>query len=308
MPTDNPLDNEKPLHLVSLGECLVEFTRRDDGTFHTRHAGDAFNVLFYASRLGLRTGFVSAVGEDLFTQMIVDGIGREGIDISHLTKLPGMRNGLYFIELDEQGEYTFHFWRSGSAATRTLLHNNLQELAEYAAGAELFLLTGITLAIMEGRDELLDLLLKLRGRTRIVFDTNYRPALWNDPELYRHRLAEILPMIDILLPTEGDLLAIFPGHTIGDICARLGNTGLKTMVMKGGAKGCAYWTGSELRWLPPVEPVTVVDTTGAGDAFNAGFLTGYIRGLDIESACELGQKIARRVVGVRGAIDERFEE
>ena len=296
-----------PLHLVSLGECLVEFSRRDDGGFDARHAGDAFNVLFYAGRLGLRTGFVSAVGDDLFRPMIVDGIAREGIDLSHLLKLPGMRNGLYFIELDERGEYTFHFWRSGSAATRTLLHHDLTELAEYCAGADLFLFTGVTLAIMEGSDRLLELLMKLRGRTRIVFDTNYRPSLWNDPELYRQRLAEILPMIDILLPTEGDLLAIFPGHSIDDICARLGSARLDTIVMKGGAKGCAHWTGSGLHWHPPAEQVTVVDTTGAGDAFNAGFLTGHLRGLPLEQACELAQKTARESLQVKGAIDVKFK-
>ena len=104
------------LDIVSLGECLVEFNRRDDGDFHPGFAGDAFNALFYAARLGARTGFISSVGDDLFTPIILAGIEREGIDTSRLLRIDGRRNGLYFIELDDRGEYTFHFWRERSAA------------------------------------------------------------------------------------------------------------------------------------------------------------------------------------------------
>src|SRR3954467_13512014 len=100
------------LDLISLGECLVEFTRRADGAFGAGYAGDAFNALFYAGRLGLRTGVISALGDDLFPPMIAGGIDGEGIDTSCLLRVDGRRNGIYFIELDAAGEYTFHFWRA----------------------------------------------------------------------------------------------------------------------------------------------------------------------------------------------------
>ncbi|MBC8145681.1 MAG: hypothetical protein H7X80_08845, partial [bacterium] len=89
---------ERPRDLVSLGECLVEMSRRPDGTYQPSIAGDAYNTLFYASRLGLRSGLITAVGDDLFTPMIVERIVDEGIDLSHVQRLGGRRNGIYFIE------------------------------------------------------------------------------------------------------------------------------------------------------------------------------------------------------------------
>jgi 2-dehydro-3-deoxygluconokinase len=296
----------KSFDLISLGECLVEFTRTDAGTFDAGYAGDAFNALFYARRLGLRTGFVSTVGDDLFTPVITGGIAREGIDTSHLLRLEGRRNGLYFIELDDAGEYTFHFWRAGSAATQTLLLHDLDRLAEYIASARFFLLTGVTLAVMEGRERLTDLLDRLKGKVEIVLDTNYRARLWESAAHYRERFEEILPYAGILLPTESDLIAAYGGQPLEELCRRLQGMGPGKIVVKGGIRGSALWKENSLVWAPPSERIEVVDATGAGDAFNAGFLAGLASGLDDDGACELAQRTARRALGVRGALDHAF--
>jgi 2-dehydro-3-deoxygluconokinase len=294
------------LDLISLGECLVEFTHRADGSFAAGYAGDAFNALFYASRLGLATGFVSAVGDDLFTPMIVEGIAREGIDTSRLARIDGRRNGLYFIELDAAGEYTFHFWRAGSAATQTLRAHDLDALAAYIARARYFLLTGVTLAVMETRRELIDLLERVKGMSKIVFDTNYRARLWDSPAAYREGIEEIIPFVDILLPTEGDLVAVYGDGKLAELCSRFSAMGVETIVVKGGAKGCAHWRDGDAAWSPPREKVSIVDATGAGDAFNAGLLAGLARGLDLDASCEIAQRTARRALGVRGALDHGF--
>lgn len=295
-----------PHDLISLGECLVEFTRSADGAYNAGFAGDAFNVLFYAGRLGLRTGFISAVGDDLFTPMIVEGIEREGIDSSHLLRLSGRENGLYFIELDDAGEYRFHFWRRDSAATQTLLEHDLDRLARFIAGSEFFLITGVTMAVMEGPERLTELLERVHGSTRIVFDTNYRARLWSSPAAYRERFEKLLPMIDILLPTASDLAAIYDDESLERLCERFEEMGPAMIAIKGGSEGSALWRDHRLHWQPPREVVTVVDATGAGDAFNAGFLTGLARAMSIEESCELGQRTARHVLGVPGAIDHAF--
>lgn len=297
---------QRPLDLISIGECLVEFSAREDGAFVPAYAGDAFNTLFYASRLGLATGFISALGDDLFTPMILAGIEREGIDRSYLPTIGGRRNGLYFIELDERADYTFHFWRAGSAATRTLLHHDIGELAEYCATAPFLLLTGVGLAVLQGRERLLELLERIAGRTRLVFDTNYRARLWESPEQFRERMEEVLPYADIILPTASDLHAAYPGAGIGELCERFLGMGAEIVAVKKGEQGCALAVAGELLEIPPAQPARVVDTTGAGDAFNAGFLAGLIRKLPPYECCRLGHRVAARAIGVRGAIDPAF--
>jgi 2-dehydro-3-deoxygluconokinase len=296
----------RELDIVSLGECLVEFNREESGAFHPGFAGDAFNALFYAARLGARTGFISSVGDDLFTPMIVEGIEREGIDTSRLLRVEGRRNGLYFIELDERGEYTFHFWRERSAATLTLLRQEIQELASYISTARVLLITGVTLAVMGGEGRLKELLEMVKGATAIAFDTNYRARLWSSPAAYRERFEEILPLIDILLPTRSDLEAIYPGEPIASVIERCAVAGPATIAMKCGADGCALRDGSALHIQPPPEPIEPIDTTGAGDAFNAGFLTMLLRDEPLERCCAAGQRVAARALRVRGAIDHRF--
>lgn len=293
-------------HLVSLGECLVEFNRGQDGAFSPAFAGDAFNALFYAARLGLRTGFISALGDDLFTPMIRDGITREGIDTSRLLHLPGRRNGLYFIELDEHGEYTFHFWRSGSAATQTLLHHDPAGLARYISGADFLLLTGVGLAVLEGRERLLRLLADVHQSTRVVFDTNYRARLWNEPDEFRRSMEDVLPFVSVFLPTASDLRPLYPGMDMPALLRYFSGFGIGTIVVKTGPEGCLLWCDGVAMPVPPPSPAAIVDTTGAGDAFNAGFLAGLLRDMDLTECCLLGHHVAARALGVRGAIDHDF--
>ncbi|HVZ38923.1 MAG TPA: sugar kinase [Candidatus Kapabacteria bacterium] len=297
-------DSQSP-HLVSLGECLAELCRRTDGAFAAGYAGDAFNALFYASRLGLRTRFISALGNDLFTPMIAEGIEREGICTRWLARLADRRNGIYFIETDAEGEYTFHFWRTGSAATRTLRIFRPESLLEAVAGARFFLVTGIAVAVMEDRERLIDLLRAARGCTTIVFDTNYRPALWHGPEEYREWLDRILPEVDLLLAGAGDLRAAFGGEQPEALCTRLTEAGPQRIVLKDGARGAGLISSGGTEWFPAPR-TAVVDTTGAGDAFNAGFLSAAAAGLPDADCVALGLRVAARVLGVRGAIDPAF--
>jgi 2-dehydro-3-deoxygluconokinase len=303
-----PPTSPSAFDLISLGECLVEFNRRDDRSFDATFAGDAFNVLFYAARLGLRTAFVSAAGDDLFTPMILEGIEREGIDTSHLLRLGGLRNGLYFIELDAQREYTFHFWRQNSAATETLLRSDLDELAGFISQSRYFLFTGVGLAILKDPARLDELLLKLQGQTQIIFDTNYRARLWNSPDEYRRRVESVLPFVDILLPTRGDIEAAWPADDLSDTLRRLKEMGPDTIAMKSGADGCGLWSESGLANYPAPTGINVIDTTGAGDAFNAGFIAGLVRGEELQACCDLGQWVAVRALAVQGAINTGFRE
>lgn len=304
-----PLNFSTRFNLISLGECLVELIKREDGAYDSSFAGDAFNTLFYATRLGLRTGFISAVGDDRFSTMIIEGIEREGIDTSRLIRMRGKNNGLYVIETDEQGEYLFDYWRENSAATETLLESDVDDLVEYCSMADYFLFTGITLAVMKGADRLETLLRHLNGRTNIVFDTNYRERLWASPAAFRDRMEDIMQYVDIFLPSASDLGMLYPDEDLEDVLGRFVAGGTQTIAMTSGASGGAIFQNGELDMMPAADDIPdVVDATGAGDAFNAGFIAGLARGESVEHAYALGQRVAGWVLQVRGAIGDDFDE
>lgn len=289
--------------LVSVGECLAELSREEGNLFRATWAGDAVNTLYYASRLGLRCGFVTTFGDDLFTETIRGGIAREKIDLTCSEVLPHSTNGIYAIELDSDGEYTFHFWRRHSAARETLVRLGSEQLFGYLSRSRWLLFSGITLAVMNEREILTDMLGRLRAKgTGIAFDTNYRPSLWSGPDAYRSAVAKIARDVDLFLPSRADLSAAWPDSSPEDV---LEDLGVERFAMKNGADPCLLrWDGSVVEI--PVEPVRPLDTTGAGDAFNAGFLTGLIRGNAPLDAAGLGVWTAARALSVRGAIDPNF--
>lgn len=294
------------LDLVSLGEPLVELYRRADGAFIDGVAGDMFNTLFYASRLGLATGMITAVGNDLFTPSLMGAFRKAGIDASHVLRLDDRRNGLYFIELDDTGEYTFHFWRAGSAATQTLHGHGIETIESYALRARYFLLSGITLAVMEQRVRLFELLERLHGRVTIVLDTNYRQRLWESAAAYRACLERALPFVDLFLPSASDLRAAYADAPLDTLVREPAFSSPKLTVVKDGAAGYAIVREGGVVRRPPQRAVRPVDATGAGDAFNAGVIAGLSRGMSAEASADLGGRIALRALAVRGAVDWDF--
>src|SRR5688572_14378244 len=162
--------------LVSLGECLVELRREAAGQYSQSYAGDVFNTLFYASRLGLRTGFISQFGADHFTEGLTALCANEHIDTS-ICKTHSLRpNGIYMIRTDAD-QPMYNFWRKGSAATQIFKDIPLETIQEYALSGKHFLFSAIGLAVFDEPDQYFSLLKELKGRVRIHFDINVRPAL-----------------------------------------------------------------------------------------------------------------------------------
>ena len=209
--------------------------------------------------------------------------------------LSGRTNGLYFIDLDEHGEYTFHFRRRDSAATETLLQLDQDRLADYLTRSRWILFSGITLAVMKEPERLAPVLERVRH-------ANYRPALWMTVADYRDRVDAVLPFVDLLLPSEVDMRRVWPDVSMDEFMTLHGQG---HVVMKRGAKGCLIrW--DDRQFEVPAVNVVPVDTTGAGDAFNGAFITGLVQGRSPQQAARLGNCVAGHVVEVRGAIDPAF--
>ncbi|MBL0332922.1 MAG: sugar kinase [Chlorobiota bacterium] len=295
----------KKFDLISLGEVLVEFTNTNLKDFHFSVSGDVFNTLYYASRFGLNTGIITCFGKDLFTDKIISNLKSENIDYDLTSIINDKNNGIYFIDEDKINIRNFHYWRNSSAAKQTLTEINFDDIVEYISNSNYFLITGITLSIINDKLLLIELLSKIQGKTIIVFDSNYRKSLWNCNVDYLNVFNQIVKFIDIFLPSDSDLFEIYNISDLNQILPFLIDYHIDKIIIKEGAKGCCYLDQNKLIHLNKIE-TEVVDTTGSGDAFNAGLITGLIRGYTLEPALCLAQMTSVQALIVRGAINQNF--
>ena len=291
--------------IACLGEVMVEVARTGGDTARIGVAGDTFNTAVYLSRaLGRgRVAYVTALGTDRQSDRIIDALKAEALDTAHVARLPGQMPGLYMIDTDSRGERSFSYWRSTSAARRMFAAGS-GLTPDFLDGFDTLYLSGISVAILDqgARDRLADSLMRFRARGgRVAFDTNYRPVLWPDIDTARAEMSRFIGLSSIAFPSRDDEAALFGDRLTDEILQRYARMGIRDGALKCGGEGAISLDGTRTH-RPAAPDVTVVDTTAAGDSFNAGFLAAMDRGADVPGCLEAAASLAERVVSVRGAI------
>lgn len=291
--------------IACLGEVMVEVARTGGDTARIGAAGDTFNTAVYLSRaLGRgRVAYVTALGTDRQSDRIIDALKAEALDTAHVARLSGQMPGLYMIDTDARGERSFSYWRTTSAARRMFAPES-GLTPDFLDGFDTLYLSGISVAILDqgARDRLADGLARFRARGgRVAFDTNYRPVLWPDIDTARAEMSRFIGLSTIAFPSRDDEAALFGDRLTEEILKRYARMGIREGALKCGGEGAISLDGSRTH-RPAAPDVTVVDTTAAGDSFNAGYLAAIDRGEDVPGCLEAAASLAERVVSVRGAI------
>lgn len=283
---------------------MLELTRAGEA-WRLGFGGDTLNTAIHMARAGVETAYLTALGSDAFSADLRQQWRAEGLDTALVLTHPDRIAGLYAITLDAQGERSFTYWRDQSAA-RALFDCPGVEVAEAQAEAtDLLAFSLITLAILspEGRRRLLALAARVRARGGCVaFDGNYRPRLWASPQEARGVRDAAIAVADIGLPTLDDEQALEAFVDADAVEAHWRARGCSETVVKLGARGCRLPDG---RTLAPPSVLRPVDTSGAGDAFNAGYLTARLRGESIAEAALAGHALAAWTIIRPGAIPAR---
>jgi 2-dehydro-3-deoxygluconokinase len=264
--------------VLALGEAMIEFNQsaRDQPNYLQGFGGDVSNFLIAAARQGAATGFVSAVGNDHFGQLLLDVWRAENVDTSTVRVDQHAPTGVYFVSHGENG-HRFDYLRAGSAASR---YAPADLPLDAIAAAKVVHLSGISLAIgVTACDAALAAIGQARAHgVKVSFDTNLRLKLW---PLARARavMTEAIRASDICLPSWDDVTLLTGLEDKDAIVDALLTLGPKVVALKLGREG-AYIATPDERRVVPGRVVQAVDATGAGDCFGGAFIARIVAGDD----------------------------
>ena len=296
----------KKKSFISIGECMVELQNAIDGLYRLGFAGDTLNTAWYVRALtqseSVGVDYLTAIGTDQLSQDMKAFLDIHRIGTHLIRQVPDRTVGLYLITL-AGAERSFTYWRDQSAAK--LLAHDPAFLRSALSKANYIYFSGITLAILspEHRANFLSVLgdLKLAGAT-VVFDSNSRRRLWPSDSAMREAIVAGYKVSTLALPTFDDEQSMFGDNQPIDCLKRIADYGVPEIVVKDGPKPCLVMAEGDLITVTPEPVKSVVDTTGAGDSFNAGYIASRLANETPSNAAKFAHKIAGRVICTRGAL------
>ncbi|QLF71570.1 sugar kinase (plasmid) [Peteryoungia desertarenae] len=292
--------------IVAIGECMGELSETGTaGLLAMGFAGDTLNTAWYLRHLlpkDWQIDYLTAVGTDAMSARMLSFLDGEGIGTSYIRRIADKTIGLYYIQLKD-GERSFAYWRSDSAAKR--LADDPLVLERALAGARLAYVSGISFAILPetSRNTLMEALTVFRaGGGKVVFDPNLRPRLWETAEIMCQWITRVAGISDLCLPSYDDEATWFGDDGPDETAKRYRSAGAVQVVVKNGADPVIATSARGVESFSIEAASSVVDTTAAGDSFNAGYLSAILSGRPLSDAISAGAALANRVIAQRGAL------
>ncbi len=263
------------------------------------YGGDAHNEASILSVLGVDSSLVSVVGDDETGRRILSHLKENNIKTDKITISPGMVTGMNIVLTDETGER--HFITNPLSSLRMLSAEHI--LPHIDSFSDIVSFASMFVSPMLGITDMRDIFAKIKNRPERILISDMTTAK-NGETI--DDIGELLPYIDYLIPNNKEA-SLLTGENDPMKNARiLSAHGSKAVIIKCGKEGCVYKCG-DLEGTVPAFNTDVVDTTGAGDSFVAGFIYGLVNGLDIIDCCKYGNAVASFVVEDVGTLGKLKE-
>ncbi|MBP5237289.1 MAG: sugar kinase [Clostridia bacterium] len=286
----------------TMGELLVEIMRPSAGISLDKPdyfrgpfpSGAPAIFIDCAARMGAKCGIIGAVGDDDFGLCLTRRLSRDGVDISHVDTVRGISTGCAFVTYFDDGsrKFIFHIGNAACGAARSPSDG-------CEKGAKYLHICGCSLSASErmGEEILATALKFLDAGAKISFDPNIRPELMRD-DSSKAVIDDVVRNSSVILPGVGELLLITGCQSVDSALDKLfRNPKLEVVAVKDGKRGCRIVSGSE-DFTMGIYPIEVLDSTGAGDCFDAAMVFGLNSGLSLKECARIAT--AASALGVNG--------
>ncbi len=297
--------------VLAAGEMIVEMMRPSvgqpldvTGEFKGPYASGApANFASASARIGKRTGFVGSTGRDGFGQLLRDRFKQDGINSTSIVSVKRKTTGCAFVAYDKDGGRKFIFHIAGTASDRL---PPPAQAVRYAESFRHLHLMGCSLSISRSMREtciaMAEAVKKAGGS--VSLDPNLRPELLSAEEC-RNILLPVVSLSDIVLPSGGEASLLVHETDGNKACLQLLEMGVKVVVLKLGGRGCRVFSAQGTIDVPGFK-VKAVDPTGAGDCFDAGFISGYLDNLPLYEAARLANAMGALAASRMGPMEGTF--
>ena len=274
------------------GECVVDLVAEPGGAYVPLPGGSPANVAVGLARLGVPTRMIARIGGDPFGRTLRDHLVRNGVGTETVVSAPEP-SSVAFVHHDADGVPSFDLRIAGTAdwqwAEAEVIGPHLDGLSALHIGS-------LALVMPPGADVLAGLARRLRGEATITYDPNCRPAVMDGVPDARARIEALLRVADVVKVSDADLAWLRPGRDHEGFADELVSAGVSVVAVTHGAAGSVV-TGRRCPALRvPAHPTEVVDTTGAGDQYAAGFLHALAQGHSLPVCARWGGMAAAEVI------------
>ena len=256
--------------ICAAGELLIDFTPCGTSSqgqlLYARNPGGApANVLAMAAKLGIKARLCAVVGSDNFGTFLIESMLAAGIDTRFISRTARARTTLAFVDLDERHDRSFTFYRKPGA---DILLTDAGIPDEAMEGCGVYHFSGVSLTDEPARGAVLRAARRAKEMGLLVsFDPNYRPFLWPQAAQARQAFEEGMRCADIIKVSEEEVAFLLGKENAAQGAAELAKQYDALVLASCGARGALAANPSGLLGRAEALPVTVADTTGAGDAF-----------------------------------------
>ena len=293
----------RPYDILVFGDTCVDLILRDDDVvpqfgqvektvagYELVMGGSCCIFAAQAAKLGLRVAIVGRVGADYFGKLIIDTLAQAGVDTRYIEARHQLRTGItaHLVQGDDRAMLT----HMGSLNSLTVddVTDEILASARHLHYGSLYLHTGLL-------PHWIDILARAKHHGLTVsLDTN-----WDPEERWNHDLERAYPHIDVLLPNEQEAMHLSGKPSYGEAITELRQR-VPLLVVKRDIAGAVAWQGEQEFVQSVFEAKEGGDGIGAGDSFDAGFLTGWLQGLPLASCLSLACACGRGVAGGAGGV------
>ncbi|MFB0562785.1 MAG: carbohydrate kinase family protein [Candidatus Lokiarchaeia archaeon] len=298
-------------NVIAIGEILIDFVASEPvsyvevPSFQKCFGGSPMNTIVGVSRLGVSSGVITAVGDDSFGKFLMSELKKNEVDVSQVVVKKGKRTTITFVANDpDTGERSFLFYRkpwTGDTADSLLEIKDIDQ--NYVAGANILHVSGFALSQNPCRNAVFRAIdYAKKAGVRVSFDPTLRLDMWDSPSVLRKIYDKTLKSSDIATFSTEEAEFIFKTKDPEEAASKALGYGIKIVGIKMGNKGSLIISDRGEKIESPAFKVKPMDTTGAGDGWNAGLLVGLIKKWNLEKCITIANAIGALVVTRRGAI------